>query len=116
MRGGRAIKNERVDIMNVVKFSPESYKKCITADDFYKAVDIYPVIKAGTIHSVYQMKINPKTYREIEVQMQSNWRKRRKTRVMGEDRANSMIAFDWMNFSPVQDESIPENEVWWSEK
>lgn len=101
--------------MDTVKFTPDTYKNCVTSNDFYKAIDLMDMIKAGKIRSVYQMKINPITYRKIELQMQSNWRKRRQTRIMGENRATSMIAFDWMNFSPVQDDTVVENEIWWEE-
>ena len=24
-----------------------------------------------------------------------------------------MISFDWMNYSPVQDKTVSENEIWW---
>lgn len=99
--------------MNVVKFTPDTYKKCVISEDFYKAIALWDTIKSGEIHSVYQMRINPATYISIEGRMKINWHKLRRTRVMGKDRAQVAITFDWMNFSPVQDESIPENEIWW---
>ena len=101
--------------MNIVKFRSSTYRNCVVSEGFYKAIGLWNTIKAGTIHSVYQMKINPATYKAIESRMKSNWYLKKRTHAMGKDRAQTLIAFDWMNFSPVQDESIPENEIWWEE-
>ena len=55
--------------MNVVRFNQDTYKNCVVSEDFYKAINLISKIKDESICSVYQMKINPKTYREVEVQM-----------------------------------------------
>lgn len=99
--------------MNVVKFKSDDYIKCVTSNDFYKAIDLYDTIKSGAIKNVYQMKINPITYKTIEEQLKANWKHNRITRHLTKSRAQSMISFDWMNFSPVQDSNVPENEIWW---
>ena len=101
--------------MHVVKFTPDTYKKCCVSQDFYTAIGLLDTIKAGQIKSVYQMKINPATYAAIEHQMKSNWKKNPITRWMKKDNAHTKISFDWMNFSPVQDKFVPENELWWED-
>ena len=52
--------------MNVVKFKPEDYAKSSCSTEFYKSVGLFDVIKAGVITNVHQMKINPKTYKEVD--------------------------------------------------
>lgn len=99
--------------MNVIKFKPDDYIKCVTSNDFYKAINLYDTIKSGAIKNVYQMKINPITYKTIEERLKTNWKHNRTTRYLTKSRAQSMISFDWMNFSPVQDSNVPENEIWW---
>ena len=61
------------------------------------------------------MKINPKTYSEVDERLRSNWKRNKVTKRLRQDKAQSMISFDWMNFSPVQDKSVPENELWWED-
>ena len=99
--------------MNVIKFKPDDYIKCVTSNDFYKAINLYDTIKSGAIKNVYQMKINPITYTAVEERLKINWKHNKITRHLTKDKAQSMISFDWMNFSPVQDKFVPENEIWW---
>lgn len=99
--------------MNVVKFKTDDYIKCVTSNDFYKVIGLYDTIKSGAIKNVYQMKINPITYTAVEERLKTNWKHNRITRHLTKSRAQSMISFDWMNFSPVQDKNVPENEIWW---
>ena len=99
--------------MNVVKFKPEDYAKSSCSTEFYKAIGLFDSIKAGSITDVYQMKINPRTYTAIDEQLRLNWKRNKVTKRLRKDRAQSMISFDWMNYSPVQDENVPENEIWW---
>ena len=106
-------KTEGDESVNVVKFKPNDYIKCVTSNDFYKAINLYDTIKSGTIKNVYQMKINPITYTAVEEQLKTNWKHNKITRHLTKDKAQSMISFDWMNFSPVQDKNVPENEIWW---
>ena len=61
------------------------------------------------------MKINPKTYSEVDERLRSNWKRNKVTKRLRQDKAQSMISFDWMNYSPVQDKSVPENELWWED-
>ena len=82
------------DFVNVVKFELNDYAKCVSSFDFYKAIGLFDLMKAGTIKSVYQMKINPSTYNAIETQMKSNWKRSRQTRSLREDKAHSIISFD----------------------
>lgn len=58
--------------MNVVKFKLNDCAKCVSSSDFYKTIGLFDLMKAGTIKSVYQMKINPVTYNAIESLMKSN--------------------------------------------
>ena len=99
--------------MNVVKFKPDDYAKSSCSTEFYKAVGLFDMIKAGIITDVHQMKINPKTYSEIDERLRSNWKRNKVTRRLRQDKAQLMISFDWMNYSPVQDSNVPENEIWW---
>lgn len=99
--------------MNVVKFKPDNYAKSSCSTEFYKAVGLFDMIKAGIVTDVNQMKINPNTYKEIDERLRSNWKRNKVTKRLRQDRAQSMISFDWMNYSPVQDEIVPENEIWW---
>ena len=99
--------------MNVVKFKPDDYAKSSCSTEFYKAVGLFAMIKAGIVTDVNQMKINPNTYKEIDERLRSNWKRNKVTKRLRQDRAQSMISFDWMNYSPVQDEIVPENEIWW---
>lgn len=101
--------------MNIVKFDANSYERCSCSTEFYKAIGLFDTIKSGVIHNVYQMKINPKTYAAVDERMRLNWKRNKVTKRLRQDRAQSMISFDWMNYSPVQDESVPENEIWWEE-
>ena len=99
--------------MNVIKFKADDYIKCVTSNDFYEAIGLYDTIKSGAIKNVYQMKINPITYAAIEERLKANWKHNKVTRHLVKEKAQSMISFDWMNFSPVQDKNVPENEIWW---
>jgi hypothetical protein len=99
--------------MNVVKFKPEDYAKSSCSTEFYKSVGLFDVIKAGVITNVHQMKINPKTYKEVDEKLCSNWKRNKVTKRLRQDKAQSMISFDWMNYSPVQDKTVSENEIWW---
>lgn len=99
--------------MNVVTFKPEDYVKSSCSTGFYKAVGLFDMIKAGIVTDVNQMKINPNTYKEIDERLRSNWKRNKVTKRLRQDKAQSMISFDWMNYSPVQDEIVPENEIWW---
>ena len=99
--------------MNIVKFKQEDYAKSSCSTEFYKAIGLFDTIKSGAIHDVYQMKINSKTYTDIDEQLRSNWKRNKVTKRLRQDKAQSMISFDWMNYSPVQDENVPENEIWW---
>ena len=76
--------------MNVVKFKPEDYVKSSCSTEFYKAVGLFDIIKVGAVTNVHQMRLR-------------------------QDKAQAMISFDWMNYSPVQDETVPENEIWWGD-
>lgn len=99
--------------MNVVKFKPDDYAKSSCSTEFYKAVGLFDMIKAGIVTDVNQMKINPNTYKEIDERLRSNWKRNKVTKRLRQDKAESMISFDWMNYSPVQDKTVPENEIWW---
>lgn len=99
--------------MNVIKFFPTNYAHCVLSQDFYKEIGLWGTIESGRIINVYQMKINPNTYKAIEEQLRKNWSRSQKTRCYKKSRAQEMISFDWMNFSPVQDSNVPENEIWW---
>ena len=99
--------------MNVVKFKPDDYAKSSCSTEFYKAVGLFDMIKAGIVTDVNQMKINPKTYSEVDERLCSNWKRNKVTKRLRQDKAQSMISFDWMNYSPMQDETVPENEIWW---
>lgn len=99
--------------MNVVKFKPDDYAKSSCSTEFYKAVGLFDMIKAGIVADVNQMKINPKTYSEVDEKLRSNWKRNKVTKRLRQDKAESMISFDWMNYSPVQDKTVPENEIWW---
>lgn len=99
--------------MNVVKFKPDDYAKSSCSTEFYKAVGLFDMIKAGAITDVHQMKINPKTYSEVDERLRSNWKRNKVTKRLRQDKAQSMISFDWMNYSPVQDKTVPENKIWW---
>lgn len=99
--------------MNVVKFKPDDYAKSSCSTEFYKAVGLFDMIKAGIVTDVNQMKINPKTYSEVDEKLRSNWKRNKVTKRFRQDKAESMISFDWMNYSPVQDKTVPENEIWW---
>ena len=99
--------------MNIVKFNPEDYAKSSCSTEFYKSVELFDSIKAGFITDVYQMKINPRTYTAVDEQLCSNWKRNKVTKRLRKDKAQSMISFDWMNYSSVQDESVLENEIWW---
>ena len=99
--------------MNVIKFFPTNYAHCVLSQDFYKEIGLWGAIESRRITNVYQMKINPNTYKAIEEQLRKNWSRNQKTRCYKKSRAQEMISFDWMNYSPVQDENVPENEIWW---
>lgn len=99
--------------MNVVKFKPDDYVKASCSTEFYKTIGLFDIIKAGVITDVHQMKINPKTYTTVDEQMRSNWKRNKVTKRLRQDKAQSMISFDWMNYSPVQSSLVPENEIWW---
>ncbi len=99
--------------MNVVKFKPDDYAKSSCSTEFYKAVSLFDIIKSGAVTNVHQMKINPQTYSEVDERLRSNWKRNKITKRLRQDKAQSMISFDWMNYSPVQDENVPENEIWW---
>ena len=99
--------------MNIVTFKSDDYAKSSCSTEFYKAIRLFDIIKAGAITDVHQMKINPKTYSEVDERLRSNWKRNKVTKRLRQDKAQSMISFDWMNFSPVQDSNVPENEIWW---
>lgn len=99
--------------MHVVKFTPDTYKKCCVSQDFYKAIGLKDMIDSRQIKNVYQMKINGTTYRAIEAQMKANWKKNKFCNYLPKDKAQLQISFQWMMFSPMQDQSVPENELWW---
>ena len=99
--------------MNVVKFKPDDYAKSSCSTEFYKAIGLFDMIKAGIVTDVNQMKINPKTYSEVDEKLRSNWKRNKVTKRLRQDKAESIISFDWMNYSPVQDKTVPENEIWW---
>lgn len=80
--------------MNVIKFKPDDYIKCVISNDFYKAINLYDTIKSGAIKNVYQMKINPITYKTIEERLKTNWKHNKITRYLTKSRAQSMISFD----------------------
>lgn len=101
--------------MNIVTFKSDDYAKSSCSTEFYKAIRLFDIIKAGAITDVHQMKINPKTYSEVDERLRSNWKRNKVTKRLRQDKAQSMISFDWMNYSPVQDKSIPENELWWED-
>ncbi len=99
--------------MNVVNFKPDDYAKSSCSTEFYKAVGLFDIIKSGAVTNVHQMKINPQTYSEVDERLRSNWKRNKVTKRLRQDKAQSMISFDWMNYSPVQSSLVPENEIWW---
>ena len=101
--------------MHVVKFTPDTYKNCCVAQDFYEATGIKSAIDSKQIKSVYQMKINGATYRAIEERMKSNWWKNKFVNHLPKGNAQTQISFQWMMYSPMQDKSVPENEIWWED-
>lgn len=102
--------------MNVIEFKPDDYSKCAIASDFYKAVGMESLIKGSQISSVYQMRINPATNDAIVEQLCKNYKRNKHTRIYTKEKAARMIRFDWMNFAPVADELVPENQIWWEDK
>ncbi len=98
--------------MNVLKFEARSYTKCISSDDFYKAVGLAPYITTQ-IHSVEQMRINPQTYDSILETMCGNYKQDNRLKNLLPRRAKARISFDWMCYAPILDKKVPENEIWW---
>jgi hypothetical protein len=102
--------------------------ECFCASDVYNVVGLYGCIINGEIKSFGNMLINPKTYDVIanalvnnvktkkHIQEKASKHLKKQLLIYTKSCRESMVRFDWMNFSPVDCDEVPINEIWYSEK
>lgn len=82
---------------------------CIS--DFFKITGIQEYLDKGTIYDVRQIFINNITGDTIFAYLKKNWRKNKDVKGLRKKYALNSIAFNWMNYSPISDKNIPEDEI-----
>ena len=90
--------NRVVDIIHIPKWKLKLFK-CVTPDDVYLITGIYHALLRPQICEGYKnFGITDKTYKDIVDILIENYRWNNQT--WYDNRADSKIAFTWMNYSP----------------
>lgn len=98
--------------MLTVRYKEKDIKDIMCMEDFYMAVGLIKFFKNGSVTNVSQMSMNKYSCERILEIMKSNYLKNDKINFLVEKRAHTACAMDWMNYSPVSRDEIPENEIW----
>ena len=104
--------NKVVDIIHIPKWKLKLFK-CVTPDDIYLITGIYHALLKPQICKGYSnFGITDKTYKDIADTLIENYRWNNQT--WYDRRADSKIAFTWMNYSPISIQGIPDNHIMWT--
>lgn len=104
-------KNPRGPTRIEIKLDIDKFKDMCNMDDFFKIAGIQHYLKNGTIFDVRQMEMNRSTMDIILSFWKKNWRKCKAVKNYRKQYAISNIEFNWMNYSPIESDSCPENTI-----
>lgn len=105
-------KNRAVDLIYIPTWKINLFK-CVTPDDIYIITGIWhALIKAKRCEGYNNFAITDKTYHRIGNALSKNYKWNEQT--WYDNRADSKIAFTWMNYSPISIQGIPDNHIMWS--
>ena len=90
----------------------EKLKGMCEMNDFFIMTGVRKYLDNETIFDVRQMEMNPKTLSKILEFWKKNWRKCKDVKGYRKKYAISNIEFNWMNYSPVGSENVPEDVIY----
>lgn len=95
----------------VLKFDLNKIKNLTSIKEFFELTGVMKYINNKTIYDVRQTYMNNKTGEEILKCLTKNWCKCKDVKGYRKKYAVSNISFNWMNYAPIYNENIPENEI-----
>lgn len=98
--------------IKVVSFSKDNISAICCLGDFYEALGVGDLMKDGTADDISQYWMNKAVCEELEDIVFKNARKDRRYKHLRDKSLKTAVAMDWLNYSPVAVEYIPEDELW----
>lgn len=81
-------------------------------EDFYKKTCLIGLCQQGIIADVQQLWMNDKQAIELENICLANIKQDKRYKHYSSHEKEIAVMMDWLNFSPVSVEYVPENEIW----
>ena len=85
-------------------------------DDFYQQVGLTDDFKSGLITHVQQIHMERKNCDSLSGIMIATLKKDKKYKLFTDRHINTVAGMECMNYSPVSNDNVPDNEIWVFEK
>ena len=96
----------------VIPILPEDIRGIASMADFFKALGMDKLFESRDVTDVSQMWMNRAACEGLEDIVFQNARKNKRYKHLKDHALKTAVAMDWLNYSPVATDYIPENELW----
>lgn len=102
----------------VYKIKINKFKRFLIKHFAKETEDVYKIVgikfsDTSIIKDVSQMRINPQTYEDIQKILIHNAKRNKRYRCYVKEYAQRAIRFEWVNYSPTNNDNIPIWEIWY---
>lgn len=101
----------------IIPYTQEMISGICSMDDFYKAVGLTVLVKDKTVTDVQQVWMNKEECLGLEDIVEGNLKRQKKYKYWSEHALHTAVAMDWLRYSPVSIDYVPEGELWiWTQE
>lgn len=96
----------------VIPILPDDIRDIASMADFFRALGLNRLFESRDVTDVSQMWMNKTACEGLEDIVFQNARKDKRYKYLTDHALKTAVAMDWLNYSPVSADYIPENELW----
>lgn len=97
----------------IVKYNISDLSKITCMADFYKVTGISKLLESKEIIDVEQIHMNKENCEKLDDICKTNYKLRdKKFKHLSKTSWERAVAMDWLNYSPVCHEDMPNDEIW----
>ena len=96
----------------IILIPPEGIRDIASMADFFRVLGLNQLFESRDVTDVSQMWMNKAACEGLEDIVFQNARKDKRYKYLTDHALKTAVAMDWLNYSPVSVDYIPENELW----
>lgn len=98
--------------MTKIDFKIKDIQRATSMQDFYKRVGLLSQLSEENPIDIDKIWMNKKQNEQLKGNIVKNLKKLKEYKDFTEHYIECAVGWDWLNWSPVSDDSIPKYEIW----